>query len=361
MGNRLVSFLATALPQHTEYKNTAVKTLAQKSIQDLHWMRQEMEALAVRIDEEQLNHYIQHDFDPVLDDLDDEDSDEDSTDNNHHDHNEDTDSDAGGSFSDLVDTTRSGGHHATSWETFEAGFAFDLSSGDEAAPFGTDTDVSSVQSHEANRDRRDLLRENRSAANRKAAPAPLPLPLPLPVVAVVVEKERTRIAAIIDHVADADIDKYVDLDPDYDDYDEDDCDEEVILRYSLKDSFATSILNRIADEDVCFETDSEAVDSWAQDGDSNALSGASSGTALTCDPARIAFREIMNRIPRPHTAYSKEEVGTPPPPPPVPPVPTDVVVTGNKNRGTTSAAVQEHGSKPWSKFASALARTAGEQ
>jgi hypothetical protein len=350
MGNRLVTFLSEALPQHPEYKNTAVKSLCQKSFQDLSWMRQEMEDLAVSIDEEQLNHYVMHDFDPLQGD--------DLSISSSVDDDEDTDSEANWSFSDLVDTSRNRGQ--ASWESFEGGFAFDLSSGDEAAcPANTDTDVSSVEAHEANRDR---VRDQRRAENRKAAPpAPPPAPLPSVAVAVVVDKEidRTRVPGLEDDVTDADIDKYVDLDPDVDDDDdEEDDDDEPVLRYSLKDSFATSILNRIADEDVCFETDSEAVDSWAQDGDSNALSGASSGTALTCDPARIAFREIMNRIPRPYAAYSKEEVGTPPPPPPVP---TDVVVTGTRDHGTATAAVREHGNKPWSKFASALARTAGEQ
>jgi hypothetical protein len=316
MGNRLISFLSDALPQHSEYRNTALATLRKKSFQDLDWIKQQMEALAIKIDEEQLNHYVMHDFDPLQDDLSATSSGDDS-DNL--------------SFSDLVDTSRSG-----QWESFEGGWSFDLSSGDEAAPVGTDTDVSE-HSHEARR-----LRDQRRVANRKAA-APVPGPVPV----VVAKKDRV----VSDEVADADIDLYVNLGPNGDD-DGDDDDDEPILRYSLIDSIATSILNRIADEDVCFETDSEAVDSWAQDGDSNALSGASSGTALTCDPARIAFREIMNRIPRPHTAYSKEEVGTPPPPPPpvpTPAVPSNVVVT-HKDRG-------DH----WSKFAFASVRTAGEQ
>jgi hypothetical protein len=338
MGNRLVSFLSEALPQHPEYRNTALQSSRTKSRQDLMWMQTKMEDLAISIDEEQLNHYVMHDFDPLPDDLSVSTCGED-----------DDDSDDNLSFSDLVDTSRSGGQ---GWESFDGGFAFDLSSGDEAAPVGTDTDVSSVQSMEANNNRL-RVRDERRAANRKATEQP-----PLPV--VLVEKERTRVAANGDDVADADIDKYVHLDLDNDDDEEDDDDEEPVLRYSLKDSFATSILNRIADEDVCFETDSEAVDSWAQDGDSNALSGASSGTALTCDPARIAFREIMNRIPRPNAAYSKEEVGTPPPPPPPMTVPTDVVVRG-KDRGTATATVREHGGEHWSKFAYASVRTAGEQ
>jgi hypothetical protein len=56
----------------------------------------------------------------------------------------------------------------------------------------------------------------------------------------------------------------------------------------------TDFLEQIAKEDVQYETDSEAADSWAQDADSYATS-ASSGTAVTCDPARLAFRELLNK------------------------------------------------------------------
>jgi hypothetical protein len=57
-----------------------------------------------------------------------------------------------------------------------------------------------------------------------------------------------------------------------------------------------SILRSLADESVFYESDSEAVDSWAQsDGTrSGSPSIASSGTALTCDPARLAFRALMS-------------------------------------------------------------------
>jgi hypothetical protein len=285
MGNRLVSFLSEALPHHPEYRNTAVLTLRNKSFQDLMWIQKQMEDLAMKIDEEQLNHYVMHDFDPLQDDLSTTSSSRDSE---------------AGSFSDLHDTSRK-----DTWESFEGGWSFDLSSVDGAssdtAPLGTDTDVSS-ESREG----------NRSRDQRRAAPP--------------VGKDD-------DEVADADIDLYLDLE-DLDCSDSDSDDDGPVQRYTLKDSMAASMLDRIADEDVRFETDSEAVDSWAQDGDSNAgsnaLSGASSGTALTYDPARIAFREIMNRLERSSSnekaVYSREEVGTPPPPPPVgaPPPPPPV-------------------------------------
>ncbi len=65
-------------------------------------------------------------------------------------------------------------------------------------------------------------------------------------------------------------------------------------RYALVETEVdTSFLEKIANEEVKYETDSEAVDSWAQDSDSAVLSGGS-GPAISCDPARFALAEIMN-------------------------------------------------------------------
>eukprot|EP00934_Nitzschia_sp_Nitz4_P001329 Nitzschia sp. Nitz4//scaffold11_size288233//163710//165156//NITZ4_000782-RA/size288233-snap-gene-0.50-mRNA-1//-1//CDS//3329534098//1329//frame0 len=67
----------------------------------------------------------------------------------------------------------------------------------------------------------------------------------------------------------------------------------------LPPDFRTEFLDRVAQEDVEFETDSDADDSWAQGPEEveNAPS-ASSGQGDTCDPARIAFRELLNRAPK---------------------------------------------------------------
>lgn len=54
-------------------------------------------------------------------------------------------------------------------------------------------------------------------------------------------------------------------------------------------------LERIANEDVKYETDSEAMDSWAQDADSVAPSESSGG--VTYDPARLALRTLLDRCP----------------------------------------------------------------
>ena len=60
-------------------------------------------------------------------------------------------------------------------------------------------------------------------------------------------------------------------------------------------------LEQIASEEVPFETDSDsdAADSWEQspDDQKDYLAPSSSGAAPTCDPARIAFRDMMNRLP----------------------------------------------------------------
>ena len=64
-------------------------------------------------------------------------------------------------------------------------------------------------------------------------------------------------------------------------------------------------LEKIANEEVLYETDSEAADSWAQtpEDSSFTLAPSSSGVTPTCDPARIAFRDLMNRLPRSKKGY----------------------------------------------------------
>lgn len=304
MGHRLVSFLSVALPKHVEYRNTAMQSLRNKSFQDLLMIQQEMEALAVKIDEDHLNRYIMN-FDPVQEDDDDSSTSSDESDNL--------------SFSDLAKET-------DTWESFEGGWSYDLSSGDET-PVVTDTDVS-ADSHDA-----------RQCHGRRGHGA-----------------RRARDGDSDDEDDAPDPEPHLDFDED------DEGEEERVrdLRYSLKDALADSILEQIADEAVRFETDSEAVDSWAQDGDSNALSGASSGTALTYDPARLAFREIMNRVPRNGDyAHEHETVGTPPPPPPPAPanspaIPAHIEVDNAPSNKDSNGEADED----WSSFAFASVRRA---
>ena len=71
----------------------------------------------------------------------------------------------------------------------------------------------------------------------------------------------------------------------------------------LRKSVSLDFLKTIACEPVLYETDSEAADSWAN-GEDNTVNSrsrpclpSSSGVAPTSDPARIAFRNIMNKLP----------------------------------------------------------------
>ena len=75
------------------------------------------------------------------------------------------------------------------------------------------------------------------------------------------------------------------------------CEESSSPRPLYTMDLGTDFLERIAREDVRYETDSDAADSWAQDNASVAPS-ASSASGITCDPARLAFRELLNRVPR---------------------------------------------------------------
>jgi hypothetical protein len=80
-------------------------------------------------------------------------------------------------------------------------------------------------------------------------------------------------------------------------------------RYTTLKSVRLDFLDMISREEVPYETDSEAADSWANGGDSVTCDvsrnnsykfflASSSGVTPTCDPARIAFRDLMNRLPR---------------------------------------------------------------
>jgi hypothetical protein len=54
-------------------------------------------------------------------------------------------------------------------------------------------------------------------------------------------------------------------------------------------------LDKIASEEVRYELDSEAADSWAQDGDT--VGSETSGFGVTYEPARSSLGEVFNRVP----------------------------------------------------------------
>ena len=236
MGNRLIHFLVEALPRHPAYmkKDPLVTRLREKSFQSLVQVKKRIEALALRIDEEQLNKYIMHDFDPFADD---------------------DDSTSTSSCSDLDHFSSSGRSHSANdnpqWESFD-GWSFDLPekltqqrSNERGLSSSNDLDVSG--------ETEDTSNETFSSS-------------------------ETSFQAS-------------------DDYE------------PIYGGFGVEFLKRIASEEVRYETDSEADDSWAQECESEVESAIYSTTSqdhITCDPARIALQELMLNKRRQLPQYSSK-------------------------------------------------------
>ena len=68
MGNRIVCFLAEYLPKHPHYVRRETAEIRLWSVQEMEWMKESLEEIALRIDEEQLNKFVTVDFDPIPDD-----------------------------------------------------------------------------------------------------------------------------------------------------------------------------------------------------------------------------------------------------------------------------------------------------
>jgi hypothetical protein len=248
MGHRLINFL-TAVQKHPSYRSALPQ--GKGTEQNLSWIHEKMRHIAFLIDEEQLNLYITNDFDPDI-----------------HDDEDDEPTDHGSE----IPSTQS------EWEDF-AGWSLSSSftKHDRADTSGTlDTDESSQD-----------VDEDQFAG-------------------LIVRKLPE---------VDLEEDNYIDKDPelerisdeDHDDqndyvgdYEQDDYGGKFVYEVQTP-AFASSFLKKIARERVRYETDSEAADSWAQSNDDGAVSETTSSAtgaealSMSCDPARIAFREIMNR------------------------------------------------------------------
>lgn len=61
MGHRLIAFYTEALPRHKDYRSidSSISNLREKSINDLDWIRKRLDVISLRIDEQQLNRHIQ--------------------------------------------------------------------------------------------------------------------------------------------------------------------------------------------------------------------------------------------------------------------------------------------------------------
>jgi hypothetical protein len=246
MGHRLINFL-TAVQKHPSYRSALPQ--GKSTEQNLSWIHEKMRHIAFLIDEEQLNLYITNDFDPDI-----------------HDDEEDD------------PTDHDNGKTQSEWEDF-AGWSFSSSftKHDRADTSVTlDTDESS----------QDVDEDQFSGLIVRKLPE-----------FDLEEDDYIDKDPELENISDEDHDDHNDY---VGDYEQDDYRGKFVYEVQTS-AFASSFLKKIARERVRYETDSEAADSWAQSNDDGAVSETTSsatGTealSISCDPARIAFREIMNR------------------------------------------------------------------
>ena len=269
MGHRLKAFLGQALPKHPHYRRSTVAQMRSKSLRHLAWIKDKMHELAMKIDEEQLNTYITNDFDPEPDDL--------STSSSEQALEEEDDDESGfADFASMGSVNDQEWHAFSGWGTSSPDFS-------EAAPLctSTESDSSLSQGNGSSLDESDVEDEQPSDEIDSS--------LDLDTEEELVEAEPQAFVTF---------------------QDDDEC--------SLEGK--SEFLRRLEEEDVAYEDDSEAQDSWAQeqDSDSHAHSCASSGLTSTADPARIAFREILMNAPKTKLLYGNTTNNTPKPSLPTP-------------------------------------------
>lgn len=301
MGHRLIAFLSLALPQHPGYLTVAASANRNNTFRDLIWINERMDEIALKIDEEQLNKFISLEFDPLPDDHDDEDDDRETGTIGISPLTSDPFNELEAQSSwNMLEIERQ-----SSWESFPSwsACAADL-------PNTTDTDTSSFES-ELNSTLRDASDSEREDVATHFIPSSI-----VSVEKKKLNKEKKHVKFQLDEIDPtvdkrelADDHKVVELEDTSDSGIADECgvsdqqqqDHDVLddSLYSYHDALHVSeFLRTIAEEDVRYENDSEANDSWAQDGDSKVAEDPSEHIAeprLTCDPARLALREIMNK------------------------------------------------------------------
>lgn len=294
-GYRIMTFLSKALPQHPDYQSPQLANLRSKVDHNLRWIARKMSEISNAIDEEQLNNFILNDYfpDPEVD-------------------NDDEDDDSSSVASDDAET---GGKSFTlnsdHWETFE-GWTFHPNSGtigsklseqwiskSQTVPGVIETDDSTLSfDHQSVASENNLAEvhsprisgkfENQVNSNT-LAPSGESVP-----------ESVQRIEQDCRHVPDPE----PVLCDSFEEDDDDDDDEQGInsstpMSYQIEiDIMEARFLQKVAREDVRFETDSDAMDSWAPNNAGRNGSEISAGNEFTCDPARIAFREIMRTYPR---------------------------------------------------------------
>ena len=302
LGHRLVTFLSTALPRHPGYHSSLDQRM--RCVTETVYIRTQLKRLALKIDEEQLNRFMENEYEPPETDDDEDEDEEESVVSSPH--NETTAETMVSSRKQLQEQQQ---QHLQNWESFQGWTS--------CAPSMIDTDESSYDDHDesalVNSWQQEHAKEpddkyfqyadpeldivSLGSSSTSSSDSDSDAGPPCGVV-------RTSLSLTHFDVEDPELDDIVDPD-------EDDDDDLSNTRYEFR--MASSFLEKIAQEDVCYETDSEAADSWAQ----------SDPVTESNDKARVTLGEIMNRHTDLVTAMdleisdaSRRAAPSPPPPPP---------------------------------------------
>mmetsp|Transcript_25177 Transcript_25177/g.35470 ORF Transcript_25177/g.35470 Transcript_25177/m.35470 type:complete len:482 (-) Transcript_25177:243-1688(-) len=263
MGCRLVSFLSEALPKHPQYHSAdaQIKSLREKSLDQLSWIQERVGLIALRIDEAELNQFI-------LDDLE---------------------------SSSITIDTRSEKHIRNETCSFESLEEL-IPTRDQPSPspsFHKNNNANNTTHTTSSSTTSDVVVTNNSAWEDFSG-------WPQQVSFQPHEAETSNVFSEVSF-----------------DIDEDDCldggtafpngspqrqynflfgdERDHVLDSTYELDLSGSILNTLAYQDVRYETDSEAQDSWAQDTETSFQSHFSN-PHVTYNGARLAFDEIMKQV-----------------------------------------------------------------
>lgn len=261
MGNRIVSFLTECLPKHPGLRKAPY--VRQRSRKELDLLRKCLEDVALRIDEHVCNQFVE-DGDMFLDSMlaaqmDDDDSDD----------------DAEAPVTPKRKVTSSGikSPKMVHFEDLDLDFPddeYEPLNGSSSARQQERNSAESPTAETVETTGSDSLEPNETSYQNSDSPSR--------------SKEEKKGAK------------------DVDEFPEDDEFSLVSENVSVMKGVRLDFLRAIACEPVLYETDSEAADSWANTIDDNSVRSrpcipSSSGVTPTYDPARIAFRDLMNKLP----------------------------------------------------------------
>jgi hypothetical protein len=336
-----------------------IETLAlrEKARNDLLSIREKMIGIALIIDEDQLNKYVTNDFVPPDSD---DDSDSSSVASCHVGMEKTLFFDE--SIINSNKNRKKEQNNNEDWERFE-GWAFDIKK-PQLTPARTEADDSTCKDTTSSEEDEEDEHGNYivNSKHRDIPPRRRKLVSTKPKVSYSIHEERKSVPGEELHVTDPE--------PSFSDmYNEEDS--EVHYDFSTPIHISRDVensileakfLHRIANEDVRFETDSEAVDSWAPNNNetrssaSTSISGCGVGggknsidVELSCDPARIAFREIM-LMAAASQASSQQGSEDSDETPPLPAVPTNSPIESPRRRKIQAGNRGTAGAHTWAGF-----------